>query len=206
MIRDISVALHPKLPTFPGDPGFKRWLACDMSKGGKTNNSHLDFGAHSGTHVDAPLHMIEGGADVTSFALDSLVGEAHVIEISDKHSIKLAEIRGAGIAERSRVLFKTANSALWKRGEFEKNFVHLELDAARFLADLGTKLVGIDYLSVEKFGSAEFPVHQTLMRESTVILEGVDLSAIRPGKYRLFCGPIKIVGADGAPARVFLED
>lgn len=209
-IYDVSVPLSHATPTYPSDPGIKieDWLA--LAKGDSANVSLLHFGLHSGTHVDAPAHFIAGGAKVSSLPLDSLIGEAQVVEAPDDLAVIGAGLVAAKCVRGSqRILFKTRNSAFWNNPQqgFRTDYTYIHPDAARLLVELGVKLVGIDYLSVEQFGSEKFETHIALLANDVVILEGLDLRAVPAGHYELFCLPLKIEegSGDGAPARVILR-
>lgn len=209
-IYDVSVPLSGALPTYPGDPGIeiKDWMT--LAGGDSANVSLLHFGAHSGTHVDAPVHFIEGGSTSSSLSLQNLLGEAEVLEIPanvrviDEHFIAANCIRGA-----QRILFKTRNSDFWNTPEdgFRADYTYIDPGAAARLVELGIKLVGIDYLSVERFQSEKFETHHILLSNGVVILEGLDLRAVGAGFYELICLPLKIAGGsgDGAPARAILR-
>lgn len=209
-VYDVSVPLSANTPTYPGDPGIviKQWLR--LANGDPANVSLMNFGLHSGTHVDAPAHFIEGGAKVGSLPLDSLLGEAEVIEVSHNVDVIDEKFVAANCGSGSqRILFKTRNSVFWgdtERG-FHEDYVYIDPDAARWLVESGVKLVGIDYLSVEKFNSDSFPTHLALLSSGVVIVEGLDLRAVPVGQYELLCLPLKIAGGsgDGAPARVILR-
>ena len=210
-IYDISVPITPgETPTYPGDPGIEisSWTA--ISRGDAANVSALCFGAHTGTHVDAPSHFIEGAHGVASLPLDVLTGEAVVVEIPvDVMSIEESHVEGISGVNAARVLFKTRNSTFWENahGRFREDFTYIAPGAARALVSRGARLVGIDYLSVEKFGSKDFETHRTLLSSGVVILEGLDLRAVAPGRYELLCLPLKIAAGsgDGAPARAVLR-
>ena len=209
-IYDVSVPLSAATPTYPGDPGIdiKKWLT--LANGDAANVSLINFGLHSGTHVDAPAHFIEGGARVDSLPLDSLVGRAEVIEVPDEMTVIdesfVADILTDG---SQRVLFKTRNSAFWSNQQsgFREDYTYIEPSAARRLVAAGVKLVGIDYLSVEQFNSTKFETHQALLSHDVVILEGLDLRDVVAGEYELICLPLRIAGGsgDGAPARAILR-
>jgi arylformamidase len=210
-IYDISVPITPgETPTYPGDPGIEVLSWNSISRGDPANVSVIKFGAHTGTHVDAPAHFIEGAAGVTSLPLDVLVGEALVVEIpTDAYAVEEGHVR-AGVAEgTARVLFKTRNSDFWDepRGRFREDFTYIAPGAARALIAAGVRLVGIDYLSVEKFGSKDYETHCTLLAAGVVIVEGFDLRAIAAGRYELICLPLKLAAGsgDGAPARALLR-
>lgn len=209
-IYDVSVPLSAATPTYPGDPGIEitQWLT--LAKGDVANVSLINFGLHSGTHVDAPAHFIPGGATVESLPLGSLIGEAEVVEVASDVRVIDEDFVAANCASGAqRVLFKTRNSAFWSNTQegFRSDYTYIHPDAARRLVESGIRLVGIDYLSVEQFQSQKFQTHQTLLSSGVVILEGLDLREVPSGFYELFCLPLKIAGGsgDGAPARVILR-
>ena len=209
-IYDVSVPLSSTTPTYPGDPGIeiKQWLT--LARGDAANVSLINFGLHSGTHVDAPAHFIEGGARIESLPLESLIGEAEVVEVANDIRVIDESFVVANCFGRSeRVLFKTRNSAFWNNSQdgFREDYTYIEPAAARLLAESGIKLVGIDYLSVEQFKSDHFGTHHALLSRGVVIVEGLDLRAVPSGFYELICLPLKIAGGsgDGAPARVILR-
>ena len=210
MIYDISVPLSSGIPTYPGDPkiDIQDWRS--LSKGDGVNVSVLSFGAHTGTHVDAPAHFIEGAKRSEFLPLNVLIGEAEVIELpSDRNSIDPSFVREHWKSESQRVLFKTRNSSLWKTSgaTFEQKYAYLELEAARHLVEHGVRLIGIDYLSIEQFSQEGHPTHLTLLSKEVIIVEGLNLSDVPAGKYELICLPLRISGGlgDGAPARAVLR-
>lgn len=210
-LYDISVAIAPgRTPVYPGDPGieFEAWTA--IGRGDAANVTMLHMGAHTGTHVDAPVHFIEDAAGVPALPLDALVGEAHVVEIpGDALAIEAEHVAARVPEDARRVLFKTRNSAFWADagGRFREDFTYLTHGAARALVERRVRLVGIDYLSVEQFGSKKFETHIALLARGVVILEGLDLRAVGAGAYELLCLPLKLAGGagDGAPCRAVLR-
>jgi arylformamidase len=206
-VYDISVALRPGLPVYPGDSRFRREVVLRIRDGASSNLSVIQMNAHHGTHLDAPLHMIDGAPSVDAIAPEVLVGPALVVEIADARRITRRELEAVDWSGVERALLKTTNSGrLARTDEFEPDFVAMDGEAAEFLATLGLKLVGVDYLSVDGAGAEGFPAHMALLGAGVVILEGIDLSAVPPGRYELFCGALRIEGGDGAPARAFLVD
>lgn len=202
---DISVRLREGMPHWPGDAPFSIGRIRDMAQGDTVNLSSISMGAHSGTHVDAPVHFVEGGKGVDEMPLEALVGTARVIEIRDTESIKPAELEGHGIRSGERILFKTRNSSyVWHSEGFVEDFVFLSDGAARFLVGLGVRAVGVDYLSVGS-SSGGREVHRILLAGSVWIMEGLDLSGVAPGRHFLVCLPLKVAGGDGAPARAILR-
>ena len=210
-IYDVSVPLSAATPTYPGDPGIdiKPWLR--LANGDAANVTFMSFGLHSGTHVDAPAHFIEGAPKVESLPLESLIGTAEVVEApSDVHVIDESFVNAKLRDGAERVLFKTRNSAFWRNSAsgFREDYTYIDPRAAKRLVELGMKLVGIDYLSVEQFNSSGFETHHALLSQNVVILEGLNLSEVPAGTYELFCLPLRIAGGsgDGAPARVILRE
>jgi arylformamidase len=193
-IFDVSVPIREGMVTYPGDPEVRLERAASIAGGDVVNLTRIDFGLHSGTHVDAPVHFLEGGAGIDAVPLDALVGPCEVVEVPD---LVLEFVAAAPQAER--LLFKTPNSELWARDEFAEEFARLDGPGARLLVERGTRLVGVDYLSV---GDEE--AHHVLLEAGVVPVEGLDLRAVQPGSYELVCLPLRVVGADGAPARAIL--
>lgn len=209
-IYDVTVPLHNALPTWPGDPGVEITDWRSLTNGDSANVSLLHFGAHSATHVDAPAHFIEGAAKVESIPLDALIGEAEVIEVPDDHLVIDEEFVTAKCpAGTERVLFKTRNSAFWSEPEpkFHTDFTYLDLNAATRLVQQGARLIGIDYLSIEKYGQANHETHLALLAKGVIILEGLNLSIVPAGKYELICLPLRLRSnlGDGGPARAVLR-
>lgn len=207
MIRtiDVTVPLSPEVPTFPGDPRFQLEVTHSMAKGEPYNVTRIVMGSHSGTHVDAPFHFEADGATVDHLPLDALIGAARVVELAGRDRIDVADLASAGLDGVERVLFKTRMSGQLRHPDFREDFVYITPEAAAALVAKGVKLVGIDYLSVEKFGSQDFDAHHALLRAGVVVVEGLDLSGAEPGDYDVICLPLLVAGADGAPARVVLR-
>lgn len=208
-IYDVSVPLSNELPTYPGDPGIqiRNWLT--LAEGGEANVSVLNFGAHTGTHVDAPSHFIEGAGKVEALDLEVLIGEAQVVEVpEDRHVIDAEFVKANCARDAVRILFKTRNSEFWSEPnpQFHADFTYLDLQAAQDLAERGVKLIGIDYLSIEKFES-DNETHRALLSRGVVILEGLNLSDVPAGYYELICLPLRLRSdkGDGAPARAVLR-
>jgi arylformamidase len=197
-IIDVSVPVRPGMVTYPGDPEVRLERAESIADGATANVSRLDFGVHSGTHVDAPLHFFDGAGGVETIPVDVLFGPARVLDLTGvRGEIRAADLEPLELGER--VVCKTTNSELWARDEFVEDNVSLAADGARLLVDRGVRLVGIDYLSI---GGPE--THRTLLEARVVPVEGLDLRGVEPGEYLLSCAPLRLVGSDGGPARVLL--
>ena len=207
-IYDITFPISENVPVYEGDPRVKIDVASSMKKGDAANVTQLCFGAHTATHVDAPNHFIDGTRKIHELELEKLIGACAVVEIdADVLAIEPEHVRNLP-PNVERVLFKTRNSEFWNEPEkgFRKDFTYITPEAARVLVEKNIKLVGIDYLSVEKFGSADFATHITLLEKEVVIVEGLDLREITAGEYEVICLPLKIISetGDGAPARTVL--
>ncbi|MGH2655300.1 MAG: cyclase family protein [Actinomycetota bacterium] len=206
-IIDVSLGIGPDLLTWPGDPGVEVVPAARLARGDPANVSELRLGSHTGTHVDPPWHFIDGGATIDAVPLEVLVGPAVVADLRGAGAVGPAELDALELpAGTERLLCRTRNSELWSRGrvEFPPDYVAITPEGARWLVERDLRLVGVDFLSVERDGPPDFPVHRTLLGGGVVIVEGLDLSTVDPGPYTLVCAPLKILGGDGAPARALL--
>jgi arylformamidase len=206
-IYDITVPIRAGMPVYEGDPGVDIGAWSALAKGDSANVSVLHFGAHTGTHVDAPAHFIEGARKIDALALESLIGPARVVRVPDDvNEIDANFLAGCDLNQVERILFHTRNSSFWNEG-FRKDFTHLLPEAAEKLVELGVKLIGIDYLSVEKFHSGHHRTHLALLSRNVIIVEGLNLSDVPAGDYELICLPLRIAegAGDGAPARVVLR-
>jgi arylformamidase len=202
---DVSVPLQSGGVVYPGNPEIRVELKEDMAKGASSNLSLLTFGSHSGTHVDAPSHMIPGAAGIDQVTLEVLMGRAVLVDFQDDVMAITAEhLAAKPLAGHTRVLLKTRNSSFIRGSAFKPDYTYLAPDGAEYLAELGVRLVGIDYLSIEQFHSGHHRTHKTLLSRGIAIVEGLDLSAPPSGVYELYCLPLKLVGTDGAPARAVL--
>jgi len=199
---DVTVPIRDGMPVYDQNPGVHLERARSIADGDTVNISRLELGVHTGTHVDAPVHFIDGGAGTESIDPEILIGEAHVVDATGLHEdIDAAALATLDLpADAERLIFKTRNSELWSRDTFTRDFIRFVESGARRLVDDGVRLVAIDYLSIGDTGA-----HEVLLGNGVVPLEGLDLRGVDPGPYRLYCLPLKLVGADGAPARVLLE-
>jgi len=204
-IYDVTVPFSKDMVVYPGDPSIRIERKSTINeKESKYNLSRLSFGSHTGTHVDAPFHFIEDGITVDKLPLELLIGRVRVVEVTSPRIDEVA-LEEFDFAADARVFFKTRNSYLWSQKSFVKDYVYITPGAARILVNEGIKVVGIDYLSVEKFDSKEPETHLTFLRAGTVIIEGLDLREVEPGDYEMICLPLKFKDGDGAPARVVLR-
>jgi arylformamidase len=204
-IFDVTVPLTKDIIVYPGDPPVRIERKATLNRdGAKANLSRYAFGSHTGTHIDAPFHFIENGLTVDRLPLELLIGRARVVEVTSPRIDETA-LEEFDFTADARVLFKTRNSYLWSQKTFVEDYVYITPGAARSLVNQGIKLVGIDYLSVEKFGVETFDTHLILLQAGTIIIEGLDLREVEPGDYELICLPLNVKDGDGAPARVVLR-
>jgi arylformamidase len=205
-LLDVSVLLTAGVPAYPGNPPFEMTPVKRIAQGDSSNNSRLVMGTHTGTHVDAPRHFFDDRPGVESLPLELLMGRARVLDLPHRGGITEAHLAAAGLREDLRVLLKTPNSALWNTSDgFHEDYTYLTEGGARFLVEQGVKVVGVDYLSVEQFKKAGAPAHRMLLGHDVLIIEGLNLSDAAAGHYEMYCLPLRIAGADGAPARVVLK-
>jgi arylformamidase len=209
--------MRDRMVHWPGDADCRISLAAKLGapvrgqpgKISPCNLTQLSLSAHTGTHMDAPRHFIAKGRTMETLPLDAVVGLCRVIEIENKSVITVEELRPHKLKRRERILFKTRNSRkswkLAKTGTFDKNFVYIPAETAHYLVERGVRTVGVDYLSVGGWQKDGVECHQILLGAEIWIIEGLDLFRIEPGVYDLVCLPLKILGADGAPARAILR-
>jgi arylformamidase len=208
-IFDITVPFRTDLPVWPGDPRPSLSLLKSMEGGYRCNVTRIDSGVHFGTHLDAPRHFIDGGKGVDELDLDVLVGPCVVGAVPDVAEITPEHLDALDLPPgTTRLLLQTRNSALWDKPdhEFFEDFAALTPDAAQWVVDHGIRLIGIDYLSIQRFTDAVSTTHVVLLGAEVIIVEGLDLRQITPGAYNLTCLPMKIAGSDGAPVRAILSE
>ena len=203
---DVSIPLQNGMHGWPGNPPTVVTMHLGTAKGDVCNVSAINFNSHTGTHMDAPLHFLPGTKTMDELPWDAVIGPARVVEIKDREAIKPAELKKLKLRKGERVLFKTRNSAVgWAKPEFDKDFVYISKEGAQYLVDCGVQTVGVDYLSVGGFYKDGIETHHILLGAEVWIIEGLDLSKIKPGNYDLLCLPIKFQQGDGAPARCLIR-
>ncbi len=204
-VYDISILLGGAA-TYPGDTPYSREMVEEIASGAGYDTSTLTLSSHAGTHLDAPAHLIAGGKTLDQYPLNRFLLPAHVVSVEDDESISRDALSDARVRAGEALLLKTHNSlyGLPRQSAFREDFVYLSVDAAQLCLDLGVSLVGIDYLSVDKYGDDASPVHHLLLKNDVLILEGIDLKEVHPGEYFLLCSPLRVKGAEAAPARAIL--
>jgi len=204
-LYDATLPIHEKMVTFPGDPPFKIKPFFQRQQGDPFDLALMSLGTHLGTHVDPPAHYLAGGATVDEIPLESLVGPAVVLDMRGRSQVDQQALAKAPLGDHVRVLFKTDNGPRLLEPSFHEDFVHLTEDGARYLVQKNVRLVGNDYLSIERYQNPGAPVHHILLKAGVLVVEGVNLLEVPPGVYEIYCLPLKIEGADGAPARILLR-
>jgi arylformamidase len=199
-LYDISVPINAHMHIYQGNPGMSLERHESIADGAQANVSRLDLGVHSGTHVDGPLHFIDGAAGTEALPLGAMIGPAEVVDATAMETdLDEAALRSLSLGHAERVLLKTRNSDLWDLPEFTHDFIRLTGSGARYVIEHGVCLIGIDYLSI-----GDIEAHQELLRAGIVVVEGLDLRAVEPGAYELICLPLRLEGSDGAPCRAIL--
>ncbi|MFH1115116.1 MAG: cyclase family protein [Pseudomonadota bacterium] len=202
---DATLPIRQGMITFPGDPPFVTEPFFQRCKGDAFNLARISMGTHQGTHIDTPAHYLEGGATVDLIPLDHLVGPGIVLDMTGRKQVDRGNLENSALGDHVRVLLKTDNSPRLLESTFHEDYVHLTEDAAAYLVERGILMVGIDYLSIERYENPGAPVHMTLLKAGVLIVEGVYLLNVPAGPCEIFCLPLKIHGADGAPAGVLIR-
>jgi arylformamidase len=205
-IYDITVMLGAGSIDYPGDPPYRREQVSTLRAGGAFELSRLAMSTHAGTHIDAPAHFIPGGRTIDQYAAGDFIFPALVVSIESTESIRASELTAASIRAGDAVLFKTDNSrsGRCRSGTYSPEYVSLSEEAVELLVKRKAGLVGVDYLSADRHDASGYPVHQALLRNGILLLEGIDLGQVPEGSYELWCLPLKIAGAEASPVRAVL--
>ncbi|MDZ7671636.1 MAG: cyclase family protein [Halanaerobiales bacterium] len=203
-VYDVSINIKNDMVCFPGDTPTRKEKTKDINTDGY-KLSNISFSVHVGTHVDAPSHFIENGKNINDIKLNYFMGKAQVIEIKNKQKITKEELTNHEI-NSEKILFKTKNSSYLKENEFYEDFIYLTLKGAKYLVEKGVHFIGIDYITIEELGTTNFDVHNFLLKNEVIILEGIDLSEINPGIYNLTALPLKLNDCEASPVRAVLTE
>lgn len=200
---DLTTSISERTVVFPGDPEYSMRKVCALDEGSPFNLCHMQFGNHTGTHIDYPAHVIKEGKTSSDFSIDHLIGSGIIIKVPDtERSITKRFISEQPIMSSDIVFFKTANSKLSKQDKFTDNYVYIEPEAAEELLRKQVKIVGIDYISVDKYDAEDLPVHKSLLSNEVLIVEGLELNNAPIGRCEIYIMPLNIINMDGLPARV----
>ena len=205
-VYDISVRLGDESIDYPGDTPYSRELIWNIKDSNICDLSKLVMSAHSGTHVDTPAHFIEGAGTLDSYTIQDFILPAQVVNIEDNEAIRPAELKNVNIEPGDALLFKTDNSVSGRcnTSNFSESFVYLSSEAAELCVEKEASLVGIDYITIEKYGDEAFPAHRRILGNNILVLEGINLREVRQGRYTLLCLPLKIKGGEASPVRAVL--
>jgi len=202
---DISLNLSAETVRWVVAPPLEFVERRRIHRGDEANASAVTMSVHSGTHVDAPFHFLPDGATIDALPLQTFIGPALVHAVDAERYITEAHVNAIDLGGVTRVLFKTRNSGLLRKPAYDPDFVAFSVEAARALVGRGVSLVGLDYLSVAH-ADEQVPVHRAFLDHGVILLEGIDLSEVEPGRYELICFPLRLRGSDGAPCRAVLRD
>lgn len=202
-IIDISAPLKNDIPSWPGSDGFSMFSQ-NLNKINQSSPLTIKMDVHSGTHIDAPSHFLDKGKSIDQIPLNKFCGEVFVADITGESIVSAKLLSSIKIPNKTkRILFKTDNGMWYKNKSFNKNYIGLDIDAAKWIVDNKVELVGIDYLSIATFNCIK-SVHLELLNNNIIIIEGLALANVPEGIYQLFSFPISIEGADGSPVRAVL--
>jgi len=202
-IYDLTIEISPETTVFPGDPTFRAEPICEVKHGSTFTLSHFHFSNHTGTHIDFPAHVIAKGKTSSAYSLERLMGAMQVVEITGDGHVMLSDVESLNPKDGEIVFFKTNNSRSNLHDKvYTDSFSAIEPAAAEELAKKGFPIIGIDYLSVDRFEDASLPTHQYLLSKDILIIENLDLREISAGKYHVTIAPLKVKEADGLPVRV----
>lgn len=204
-LYDVTLPIQEGMITFPGDPLFKIEPFFERKKGDPFDLALMSMATHVGTHVDPPAHYLDNGYTVDQIPLDILVGPGIVLDMRGRPYVDREALVASAAGDYDRVLFKTDNGPRLLESTFHEDYVYLTEDGASYLVEQGVRLVANDYLSIEKYRNPGAPVHTTLLKAGVLVVEGVNLLDVPAGPCEVYCLPLKIKGADGAPARVLIK-
>lgn len=198
---DISRTISGDALVYPGDAPLRIEQLRTIGPDSPYGLLEIHCTTHFLTHLDAPLHFFAEGESVEELAPDRFIGDALVIEV-EGDAVRESDVpeNAAGL----NLLFKTRNSIHWDPHAYDTGHVYIDGAAAEAMAARGANLVGLDYLSVDRFGDDAFPAHRALLGAGVLILEGLDLSGVEAGHYTLYALPLKIANGDGSPVRAVL--
>jgi len=203
-IIDISLPLNNNTPVYPANVPLSVHTHHEMPEYA-TKLSSIIFGSHTGTHIDAPAHAVEGGLTLDKLPLTNFLGICRVLDFSKNtdEAITKEMLQSKNIKTGERILLKTRNSV---RGfkEFYDDYVYVDGDAADYLASLDVLLVGIDSLSIKKRGGPDQRPHTSLLKKNIPILEGLTMPSVVEGEYELICLSLNFTDIEGSPARAVL--
>lgn len=205
-IIDISITLSQDTIIYPGDPKPEYGLIFSLKNNDIANVGYIKTGIHHGTHVDVPYHFKNGLKTFDKISMDYWIGKVYVVDLTSVEKCVIdTDFREVSLRKYKRILLKTKNSMIYyKKADFDKNFIYLDKSACKLFIESGIKTVGLDYITVDPYGSKDFLAHKTLLYNGICIIECINLENVEQGEYFLMCLPLKLKGTDGSPARAVL--
>ena len=204
---DVSFPYYEGMAIYPGNPGYQRKVVQDVLRGDSATVSQFTMGTHTGTHIDAPLHAFKNGKSVDQIPLERMNGRARLLDLRGMNEITVERLRTENLCENDIVLLKTDNTERFQGAHVLSDYTTLTYNAAEYLVDIGIKMVGIDYMTIERPRGKRIDgksIHRTLLGADIVIAEGLNLQSVNEDVYEMICLPMYLQGADGAPARVMV--
>ena len=206
---DISFPYYQGMAIYPGNPSYQRTVMQDVSLGDSATVSRIQMGTHTGTHIDAPLHVFADGKSVDQIPLERMNGRARLLDLRGMKEITPERLKEEKLCKDDIILMKTDNTERFQGVQVLLDYATLTYDAAEYLVGIGIKMVGIDYMTIEQARGKRIEgksIHRILLGAGIVIAEGLDLRYVDEGVFAMHCFPVALKGADGAPARMSLME
>lgn len=198
-MHDVTGTIYEGMTVYKDKPEKQPTL--NPTTNGYVTETLLSINVHTGTHIDAPRHMVLDGDTFESVPMEDLVGQAKLFDLTDvEDGITKADLEKFEIEKGDFILLKTKNSF---EEFFNYDFIYLTKDGAEYLSEIGIRGVGIDTLGIERSQEGH-PTHKTLFANDIIIIEGLRLKEVEPAEYFMVAAPLKLEGTDGSPARVLL--
>ncbi len=205
---DVSFPYYEGMAIYLGNPSYEREVVQDVSRGDSATVSKITMGTHTGTHIDAPLHVFKDGKSVDQIPLERMNGRARVVDLRGIGEISVERLGAERLCRDDIVLMKTDNSERYQGTQVLSDYVTLTYEAAEYFVEIGVKMVGIDYMTIERPRGKRMEgksIHRILLGADVVIAEGLDFRSAGAGVYEMICLPLCLKGADGAPTRMLLR-
>ena len=204
-VIDISRILSLETAVWPGDEPFQLMEELRINQGATVNLTRIKMSAHTGTHMDAPLHFVDGAASVDMLDIDIYWGPAQVITVSKRDGpIMPVDILAYDLSLAPRLLLRSQASEI-DQSQFPRAYVYPSPELADVLGQAGIILLGTDGPSMDAVDSKTLDGHKALQINGIRILEWLNLSGVADGVYELSALPLKIKNGDGAPVRAALR-
>ena len=209
---DATYPIRESVPVWPGQPDVSLRKASRLDEGDTANVTVLRMAMHTGTHMDAPLHFLQNGGDITTAPTWAMMGAVRVAHLPDdvdgidRATVETWESQNGALQSGERVFFRTRNSNRdWSQEKFHEDYVAVLPDAATYLVEKGLRVVGVDYLSVAPFDNPT-DTHRILLSNNVWVIEALNLRDVAAGRYEMVATPLPLVGSDASPVRVLLKE